>query len=56
MKPGTRVVCINDDFPDELRRTMNLPEMGKIYVVRDILRIPLIRAISDLPLKGGRTA
>ena len=52
MELGTRVVCINDDFPDELRRTMNLPEMGIIYVVRDIRPDPFDSGYIGLTLEG----
>jgi hypothetical protein len=40
MKPGTRVICINDDFPEGLRKNMKLPKAGETYTIRSIQPSP----------------
>ena len=42
MKPGSQVICIDDNFAAEVARTVpNLPEYGSRYTVRDIVPDPL---------------
>ncbi|MGB4770010.1 MAG: hypothetical protein WBP58_01035 [Chitinophagaceae bacterium] len=52
MKPGTRVICINDDFPEELFKTMKLPKSGETYTIRSIQPSPFGDGYLGLTLEG----
>lgn len=37
MQAGTKVVCINDDFPQNIHKFYdNLPKKGHVYTIRDM--------------------
>lgn len=53
MKPGTRVVCIDDRFPPEIMdRLQGAPKYGEIYVVRDLVPDTKTNKISGITLVG----
>ena len=53
MKPGTRVVCIDDRFPPEvMNRLQGAPKYGEIYFVRDLVPDVRTKKISGITLVG----
>jgi hypothetical protein len=53
MKPGARVVCIDDRFPPEiLERLQGTPKNGEIYTIRDIIRDTKTNKITGITLVG----
>ena len=53
MKPGSTVICINDEFNDEaLEKLSVLPKRGYEYTVRDIIPDPLGKLPAGITLEG----
>jgi len=53
MRPGTRVICIDAQFPIEvLKRLQGVPKYGETYVIRDIVPDPKTGLFSGVTLVG----
>jgi hypothetical protein len=53
MKPGSTVICINDEFSEEVLEILNvLPKKGYEYNVRDIVPDPLGKLPASIALAG----
>jgi hypothetical protein len=53
MKPGTRVICIDDDFKTEvLHQLQAIPKEGEIYTVRELVPDPLGKLVVGITLEG----
>jgi hypothetical protein len=53
MKPGSKVICINDEFSEEaLQKLSVLPKKGYEYTIRDIIPDPLGQGPAGITLEG----
>ena len=53
MKPGTRVICIDDDFTsDILDQLQNIPREGEVYIIRELVPDPLGKLVIGVTLEG----
>ena len=53
MKPGTRVICIDDQFKiDVLQQLQAVPKEGEIYIIRDLVPDPLGKLVVGVTLEG----
>ena len=53
MKPGSKVICINDEFNDQALENLSvLPKEGYEYIVRDIIPDPAGKLPAGITLEG----
>ena len=53
MKPGTRVICIDDDFSSKILNQLEAaPRKGEIYTVRELVPDPMGELIIGITLEG----
>ncbi len=53
MKPGTTVICIDDDFAPELRQRLHAaPNFGKKYIIRELIPDPSGKLTTGVTLEG----
>lgn len=53
MRPGTRVICMDAQFPPEiLKRLQGVPKYGETYVIRDLVPDPKTGKVSGVTLVG----
>ena len=53
MRPGTRVICMDAQFPNEVKKRLKqMPEYGATYIVRDLIPDTKTGKASGITLVG----
>ena len=53
MRPGTRVICMDAQFPTEVKKRLRkMPEYGETYIVRDLIPDTKTGKASGITLVG----
>ncbi|HSF45954.1 MAG TPA: hypothetical protein VLA58_08075 [Chitinophagaceae bacterium] len=53
MKPGSKVICVNDQFEEEAQQRLSVfPKKGVCYTVKEIIPDPLGQSPAGIVLEG----